>query len=45
MKNVTVCYNQSIAAIYKETGVNIDFSAPTVKRIGELLEKFIQNIH
>ena len=38
-------YNQSIAAIYKETGVNFDFTAQTVKRMGEFLEKVIQGIH
>ncbi|MFD1176487.1 M3 family oligoendopeptidase [Paenibacillus puldeungensis] len=38
-------YNQSIAAIYEETGVRFDFSEPTVKRMGEFLEKVIQDIH
>ncbi|WP_391117483.1 M3 family oligoendopeptidase [Psychrobacillus sp. L3] len=38
-------YNQSIAAIYKETGVSFDFSEPAVKRMGEFLEKIIQDIH
>jgi oligoendopeptidase F len=38
-------YNQSIAAIYEETGVSFDFSEPTVKRLGEFLEKVIQDIH
>ncbi|MGY3717488.1 M3 family oligoendopeptidase [Sutcliffiella cohnii] len=38
-------YNQSIAAIYEETGVSFDFSEPTVKRMGEFLEKVIQDIH
>jgi oligoendopeptidase F len=38
-------YNQSIADIYKETGVSFDFSEPAVKRMGEFLEKVIQEIH
>jgi oligoendopeptidase F len=38
-------YNQSIAAIYKETEVDFDFSEPAVKRMGEFLEKVIQDIH
>lgn len=38
-------YNQSIAAIYEETGVSFDFSEPTVKRMGDFLEKVIQNLH
>lgn len=38
-------YNQSIAAIYEETGVSFDFSEPAVKRLGEFLEKIIQDIH
>lgn len=38
-------YNQSIAAIYQETGVSFDFSEPAVKRMGEFLEKVIQEIH
>ena len=37
-------FNQSIAAIYKETGVDFDFTEPTVKRMGEFLEKVIQEI-
>ena len=37
-------YNQSIAAIYKETGVNFDFSEATVKEMGEFLEKVINDI-
>lgn len=37
-------YNQSIAAIYEETGVSFDFSEPAVKRMGEFLEKIIQDI-
>jgi oligoendopeptidase F len=38
-------YNQSIAAIYEETGVSFDFSEPSVKRMGDFLEKVIQDIH
>jgi oligoendopeptidase F len=38
-------YNQSIADIYKETEVSFDFSEPAVKRMGEFLEKVIQDIH
>ncbi|MFC4410079.1 M3 family oligoendopeptidase [Chungangia koreensis] len=38
-------YNQSIAEIYEETGVSFDFSEPAVKRMGEFLEKVIQEIH
>src|SRR5690606_18338905 len=38
-------YNQSIAAIYQETGVDFDFTEPAVKRMGEFLEKVIQEIH
>jgi oligoendopeptidase F len=44
-KGASADYTQSIAAIYKETGVNFDFSAPTVKRMGEFLEKVIHDIH
>lgn len=43
-KGASADYNQSIAAIYKETGVDFDFSEPTVKRMGEFLEKVIQDI-
>jgi oligoendopeptidase F len=38
-------YNQSIAAIYEETGVSFDFSEPAVKSMGEFLEKVIGDIH
>lgn len=38
-------YNQSIAAIYEDTGVRFDFSEPAVKRMGEFLEKVIADIH
>jgi oligoendopeptidase F len=38
-------YNQSIAAIYEETEARFDFSEPVVKRMGEFLEKMIQDIH
>ena len=31
-------YNQSIAAIYEETGIRFDFSEQSVKRMGEFLE-------
>ncbi|MFJ8065330.1 M3 family oligoendopeptidase [Psychrobacillus sp. NPDC096426] len=44
-KGASTDYNQSIAAIYKETGVSFDFSEPAVKRMGEFLEKVIQDIH
>ncbi|WP_419959785.1 M3 family metallopeptidase [Psychrobacillus sp. BM2] len=44
-KGASADYNQSIAAIYKETGVSFDFSEPVVKRMGEFLEKVIQDIH
>ena len=44
-KGASADYNQSIADIYKETGVDFDFSAQTVKRMGELLERLISNIH
>ncbi|HWL23574.1 MAG TPA: M3 family oligoendopeptidase [Ureibacillus sp.] len=44
-KGASADYNQSIAAIYKETGVEFDFTEQTVKRMGEFLEKVIQNIH
>ncbi|MFJ5772246.1 M3 family oligoendopeptidase [Psychrobacillus sp. NPDC093180] len=44
-KGASADYNQSIAAIYKETGVSFDFSEPAVKRMGEFLEKVIQDIH
>ena len=37
-------YNQSIAAIYEETGVDFDFSETSVKRMGEFLEKVIQDV-
>jgi oligoendopeptidase F len=44
-KGASADYNQSIAAVYKETGVSFDFSEPAVKRMGEFLEKVIQDIH
>lgn len=44
-KGASADYNQSIAAIYEETGVNFDFSEPAVKRMGIFLEKVIQDIH
>jgi len=44
-KGASADYNQSIAAIYKETGVDFDFSEPAVKRMGKFLEKVIQDIH
>jgi oligoendopeptidase F len=44
-KGASADYNQSIAAIYEETGVRFDFSEPVVKRMGEFLEKVIQGIH
>ena len=44
-KGASADFNQSIAAIYNETGVNFDFSESTVKRMGEFLEKVIQDIH
>lgn len=44
-KGASADYNQSIAAIYEETGVNFDFSEPAVKRMGEFLEKVIQDIN
>ncbi|WP_010280701.1 M3 family oligoendopeptidase [Bacillus timonensis] len=44
-KGASADYNQSIADIYKETGVSFDFSEPAVKRMGEFLEKVIQDIH
>ncbi|MFS0862581.1 M3 family oligoendopeptidase [Fredinandcohnia sp. 179-A 10B2 NHS] len=44
-KGASADYNQSIAAIYKETGVSFDFSETAVKRMGEFLEKLIQDIH
>jgi oligoendopeptidase F len=44
-KGASADYNQSIAAIYQETGVSFDFSEPAVKRMGEFLEKVIQEIH
>ena len=44
-KGASADYNQSIAAIYKETGVSFDFSEPAVKQMGEFLEKVIQDIH
>jgi oligoendopeptidase F len=43
-KGASADYNQSIAAIYEETGVRFDFSEPIVKRMGEFLEKVIQDI-
>ena len=45
IKGASADYNQSIAAIYEETGVSFDFSEPAVKRMGEFLEKVIQDIH
>lgn len=45
IKGASADYNQSIAAIYKETGVSFDFSEQTVKRMGEFLEKVIEDIH
>ncbi|RTR30041.1 M3 family oligoendopeptidase [Robertmurraya yapensis] len=44
-KGASADYNQSIAAIYEETGVSFDFSEPAVKRMGDFLEKVIQDIH
>lgn len=44
-KGASADYNQSIAAIYEETGVSFDFSEPAVKRMGEFLERVIQGIH
>lgn len=44
-KGASADYSQSIAAIYKETGVDFDFSESTVKRMGEFLEKVIQDIN
>jgi oligoendopeptidase F len=44
-KGASADYNQSIAAVYQETGVSFDFSEPAVKRLGEFLEKVIQDIH
>ncbi|MBM7667019.1 M3 family oligoendopeptidase [Solibacillus kalamii] len=44
-KGASADYNQSIAAIYKETGVDFDFSESTVKRMGEFLEKVILDIN
>lgn len=44
-KGASADYNQSIAAIYEETGVRFDFSEPAVKQIGEFLEKVIQEIN
>lgn len=44
-KGASADYNQSIAAIYEETGVSFDFSEPAVKRMGEFLEKVIQDIN
>lgn len=44
-KGASADYNQSIAEIYKETGVDFDFSESTVKRMGEFLEKVIQDIN
>ncbi|MEW9107838.1 MAG: M3 family oligoendopeptidase [Cytobacillus gottheilii] len=38
-------YNQTITAIYEETGVSFDFTEPAVKRMGEFLEKVIQDIN
>lgn len=44
-KGASADYNQPIAAIYKETGVDFDFSESAVKRMGKFLEKIIQDIH
>ncbi|MCG3089896.1 M3 family oligoendopeptidase [Sporosarcina cyprini] len=44
-KGASADYNQSISAIYEETGVSFDFTEPTVKRMGEFLEQVIQDIH
>ncbi|MCC3357058.1 M3 family oligoendopeptidase [Bacillus sp. REN16] len=44
-KGASADYTQSIAAIYQETGVSFDFSENAVKRMGEFLEKVIQEIH
>ena len=44
-KGASADYNQSIVEIYQETGVDFDFSEPAVKRMGEFLEKVIQDIH
>ncbi|MFS0824598.1 M3 family oligoendopeptidase [Bacillus sp. 1P02SD] len=44
-KGASADYNQTIAEIYNETGVSFDFSEPAVKRMGEFLEKVIQDIH
>jgi oligoendopeptidase F len=44
-KGASADYNQSIPAIYQETGVRFDFSEPAVKRMGEFLEKVIGDIH
>jgi oligoendopeptidase F len=44
-KGASADYNQSISSIYEETGVSFDFSEPAVKRMGEFLEKVIQDIH
>ncbi|MBU9723310.1 MULTISPECIES: M3 family oligoendopeptidase [Bacillaceae] len=38
-------YNQSIAAIYEETGVSFDFSESAVKRMGDFLESVIKEIN
>ena len=43
-KGAAADYNQSIAAIYEETGVDFDFSETAVKRTGEFLEKVIQDV-
>ncbi len=43
-KGAAADYSQSIAAIYKETGVDFDFSETAVKRMGEFLEKVIQDV-
>ncbi|WP_059172505.1 M3 family oligoendopeptidase [Bacillus sp. FJAT-27445] len=43
-KGASADYNQSIASIFEETGVSFDFSEPAVKRMGEFLEKTIQDI-
>ena len=45
IKGASADYTQSIAAIYKETGVSFDFSESAVKRMGEFLEKVIQEIN
>lgn len=44
-KGASADYNQTIAEIYKETGVSFDFSESAVKRTGEFLEKVIEEIN